>query len=278
MTARKSLLILVPFLLLARLARAEEGAARREQIRAARKACLSGDYTQGVAILSELFVDTEDPTFVYNQGRCFQQNQHYSEAISRFQEYLRIGKQLTTPARSEAEQQIAECERLLAKQSGQAAPAATQATSTSTAPGLPLAHEAASSDIAAQSGPTRPPVLQETNQPPEGAPGSYLRVASVVTAAVGVAALITGLALNLKANSMASDFGKLDGYTDTKASQRQTWETLSWAGYGVGGAGLAAATILYYLGSRSGAASATSLAILPAFAPGQASATVKGSF
>jgi hypothetical protein len=32
-------------------------------------ACLSGDYTKGVAILSELFVDTKDPTYLFNQGR-----------------------------------------------------------------------------------------------------------------------------------------------------------------------------------------------------------------
>ena len=46
-------------------------------------ACLSGDYTKGVAILSELFVDTKDPTYLFNQGRCFEQNRRYDDAIAR---------------------------------------------------------------------------------------------------------------------------------------------------------------------------------------------------
>jgi len=57
--------------------------------RAARKACLSGNVQKGVEILSEIFVETEDPTLIYNQGRCFEQNGRHKEAINRFREYLR---------------------------------------------------------------------------------------------------------------------------------------------------------------------------------------------
>jgi hypothetical protein len=37
---------------------------------AARLACLNGDYGEGVAILSKLFVEHKDPTYIFNQGRC----------------------------------------------------------------------------------------------------------------------------------------------------------------------------------------------------------------
>ena len=122
MNSRKALLLLVPFILTSRFAQA--GATDREaQARTARKACLTGDYTKGVAILTELFVDTEDPTYIYNQGRCFEQNLRYTDAIGRFQEYLRLGKKLTKSAKADAEQHIAECERLQAKQSSQTATA-----------------------------------------------------------------------------------------------------------------------------------------------------------
>jgi tetratricopeptide (TPR) repeat protein len=65
--------------------------------RTARTACLAGDYAKGVAILSELFVETQDAGFIYNQGRCFEQNHRYDDAISRFQEYLRVNTLTLTP-------------------------------------------------------------------------------------------------------------------------------------------------------------------------------------
>jgi hypothetical protein len=260
------------------------GAERVEQVRTARTACLSGDYARGVAILSELFVDTEDPTFIYNQGRCFQQNQRYGEAIGRFQEYLRIGRELTKRARDDAEQQIADCEHLLAKQNGQPAAAATQASAASTTPAVPVASASTSSNVASEPGaasapgPTQLPGVRETSEPPVGATASHLRVAGVVSASVGGAALITGMVLNLKANSIASDMGKPNGYTDDKASQRQTMERLSWAGYGVGAASVLAGAILYYLGGRSDGANSTAVAITSSFTPGQTSVVVKGCF
>ena len=52
--------------------------------RAAKKACLSGDYAKGVAILAELYVDTNDPNFLFNQGRCYEQNIKFAEASERF--------------------------------------------------------------------------------------------------------------------------------------------------------------------------------------------------
>ena len=67
-------------------------ASRQAQELTARTSCLSGDYAKGVAILSELFVDTKDATYIFNQGRCFEQNSRYQDAIARFQEYLRAGK------------------------------------------------------------------------------------------------------------------------------------------------------------------------------------------
>jgi hypothetical protein len=61
-------------------------ASRQAQERAARKACLSGDFAKGVDILSELFVETKNTTWIFNQGRCFQQNRRYEDAIARFHE------------------------------------------------------------------------------------------------------------------------------------------------------------------------------------------------
>lgn len=75
-------------------------------------ACLSGEYERGITILTKLFVKTKDPTYLYNQGRCYEQNRRYDDAIGRFQEYLRAGKRLTKAERADAQAHIADCRAL----------------------------------------------------------------------------------------------------------------------------------------------------------------------
>ena len=81
----------------------------------ARKACLSGDYAKGVSILAELFVNTEDATYLYNQGRCYEQNVRYTEAAERFREFLRKAKKIGPSIKADAEKHIAECEAAAAR-------------------------------------------------------------------------------------------------------------------------------------------------------------------
>jgi hypothetical protein len=96
---------------------------------------------------------------------------------------------------------------------------------------------------------------------------------------VGGAALVAGIVFNLKANSLASDLKKTDGYTSGKESDRKTYQALGWAGYGVGAACVATGAVLYVLGLRSsGSGNGSTVAFVPAFAPGQAGAVVKGAF
>jgi hypothetical protein len=85
---------LVSTLLLLLAASTSAAASLESKERLARTACLAGDYTKGVAILAEPFVGTMNPTYVFNQGRCFQQNGRNAQAIDRFREYLRIGTKL----------------------------------------------------------------------------------------------------------------------------------------------------------------------------------------
>jgi Flp pilus assembly protein TadD len=57
--------------------------------RKARVECAAGNFTEGVRLLAELWVETEDATHLYNQGRCYGQSGQNDLAISRFREYLR---------------------------------------------------------------------------------------------------------------------------------------------------------------------------------------------
>ena len=145
------------------------------------------------------------------------------------------------------------------------APAAVPAPAVAPQPAAPTA-----------GGEAAPPIVQQTNPQPASESGAGLRTAGIITAAFGGAAVITGIILNLKVNSMASDMQKTNGYTDSKDSDRKTYETLGWVGYGVGAACVATGAILYYLGIR--ASGTASVALVPAFAPGQAGAFVKGVF
>jgi len=268
MDRRRILLVLVPVLLFARVGFAESRDAKE---RTARTACLAGDYAQGVRLLSELFVATKNWTFIYNQGRCFEQNRRYDDAIARFQEYLRAGKNLSASEEADAQKHIADCKELLASERAEMARAEMAPIAPASPPPVAAAPVAPPAVLAT------PAALTPPNTPPSpGSAGSGLRTAGILTAAVGGAALAAGVILNYKSNSLATDLKKTDGYTPGKESDRKTYETLGWVGYGVGAACVATGAILYILGSRS--ASETSVSLVPTLAPDHAGAFVKGAF
>src|ERR1035437_1678316 len=84
--------------------------------RAAKKACLSGDYAKGVGLLAELYVDTNEPMFIFNQGRCFEQNGRYEDAVTRFREYQRKLVDAGRASDPEADRHVTECSAMLEKQ------------------------------------------------------------------------------------------------------------------------------------------------------------------
>jgi hypothetical protein len=262
------LLLLVTGLFATSPARA---ANREAKERMARTACLAGDYAKGVTILSELFVLTNDPTYIYNQARCFQQNSKFQEAISRFQEHLRVGKKLSAEDKAETQKQISDCQAQLAAQSGQTV---TAAPAVQAAP--PVAPPTATQTPTVAPAPVIVEQAVPSNSSP--VPGSGLRTAGVITAVVGGVALVAGVILNVKVNSMASGFQNLNGYTDSKESERKSLETLGWVSYGVGAACVATGSVLYILGLQGRKQGSTLMAFVPAFGPGGAAAILKGAF
>jgi len=268
MRRRALLLIFVSALLAARFGHAESVDAKE---RRARTACLAGEYVEGVRLLSELFVSTMDATFIYNQGRCFEQSRRYEDAIGRFREYLRAGRKLTKTEKADARKHIDDCKELLASEKSeksQAVQASPAAAPPAHPPPVPVAPAAA---VISPATPATQP-----SQPTGSNGGSGLRTAGIVTASVGGAALVAGIILNLKADSLASDLKSTDGYSSSKESDRKSYETMGWIGYGLGAACVATGAVLYVLGWRS--VGATTVAFVPAVGPGQAAAVVKGAF
>jgi hypothetical protein len=98
-----------------------------------------------------------------------------------------------------------------------------------------------------------------------------LRVGGLVLGLAGTAALIAGVALNLKYNSTTSSLeGNYDESTD---SSHRTYKLLSQIGYVAGAAGVAAGAVTYYLGWR-----ASRMAILPVAVAGGEGVVLTGAF
>jgi tetratricopeptide (TPR) repeat protein len=239
--------------------------------KAARKACLIGDYEKGVSILSDLFIESKDPTYIFNQARCFEQNRRYEEAIARFQEYLRAAPRLRAADKDLTEKHIADCQHILDKQQARTSPPAP-------AP-LPEPVPTPAPPALAVPTPTATVVEPAEHVQPVVKPGAGagLRTAGIVSASVGAAALIAGVVLNLKVNSMARDLERLGEYSDGKESDRKTYETLGWIGYATGAACLTTGAILYYLGARS-RRSASTVALVPILAPDRSGVALGGRF
>jgi len=263
----------VAFLLIALAAApafaASKQASKQAQERNARKACLGGDYNRGVNILADLFVSTKDPTYIFNQGRCFEQNHRYEDAISRFEEYLRVpDANLSTEDRASAEKHIADCKEKLPEQPAKFAPQVfVPPTSVATPEPKPNPE------------PSTPVVVEPERQPAPVGSGAGLRIGGIVTASVGVAAVAAGVVFNLMSNSLINDMETNAGsYTKSKDTNSKNYKTFAWVGYGVGAACIVTGAILYGVGYRPSESSSTSVAILPAFGPGQAGALLTGGF
>lgn len=258
----------VAFLLISLATAPAFAASKQAQERTARKACLGGDYDRGVNILADLFVTTKDPTYIFNQGRCFEQNHRYEDAISRFEEYLRVpDAKLDAADRASAEKHIADCKEKLPEQPAKFAPQVF-------VPPAPVA----TPEPKPTSEPTTPVVVEPARQPAPVSSGAGLRIGGIVTASVGVAAVAAGVVLNLKSNSLINEMETVGGYSKTKDSNSKTYKTFAWVGYGVGAACIVTGAILYGVGLRGGESSSTNVAILPAIGPGQAGALLTGEF
>lgn len=105
--AGMAMVLLCPFPVLA-----QQGGSLEFQ---AHKACLSGQTDKGIAILAELYATKRKANYIYNQARCYQQNDRPAEAISRFREYLRVAGKISAKEGDEVEKQIAECQAMLSE-------------------------------------------------------------------------------------------------------------------------------------------------------------------
>jgi hypothetical protein len=228
---------------------------------AAKKACAEGDFRKGVSILADLYVQTDETTFIYNQGRCYEQNHQWAAAIDRFREYLRKTRGAGPDVTAETEKHIAECKGLLDEEQArnQLPPSPSPPTPMPAPPVLadpPTAHQQTSASI------TNPPA-------PVVESGSSLRTTGIVVGSIGLATLAAAIALNVQANHLAHDGDE---------SGQKSYQSGSLACYGVGGAAVVAGVVLYFVGHKSVDARPTGVALLPTWTSAGPAIAITGDF
>jgi hypothetical protein len=245
----------------ARVARAADRDAREQE---AKRACLASHVDQGIEILADLYAETNDPTYIYNQARCFEQNGRAQDALNRFREYLRKTPNGATDERAQVQAQIAELEEQLHQGGGAAAPTPGPVPPPSSAPATPTGQ---AQGVAADG---------------DGVRARRLRVAGIVTASIGAAAIGGAAFMGWRAQSLSDEVtndAKKGVFSRSKDDEGRRAETLQWIGYGIGGAALVGGALLYYVGtSRRGEDGPSAVALLPALGPGTAGASVRLRF
>ncbi len=218
----------------------------KSQARTAKKACLSGDYVKGVSILADLYVDTGDPNYLFNQARCYEQNLRYVEATERFKEYLRKAPRLGEAERADVEKHIADCEAVTAK----AAKAEAEAKA------------AAAPPVVVAPAPVKPvddkPALEvkesrtEVTSAPE--PRSWKSTAKWIAAGTAVGLAAFGAVehyLYYKKNQEFNDATCYPGQCQDKVDAADKAQILSIVGYSAAGAAAVAALVFWLTDSPS---------------------------
>ena len=90
-TMKIALAVFVSCLLVGPWAQAQE-AVVDPRVDEALTACMAGELQKGIRLLAELYTASEDPIWIFNQGRCYHQNAQLTQALSRFKEFLRKSK------------------------------------------------------------------------------------------------------------------------------------------------------------------------------------------
>jgi tetratricopeptide (TPR) repeat protein len=217
--------------------------AREDQARAA---CSSGRLQEGASILTELFAQTDEGTYLFNLGRCYQQNGRREEALMRFRAYLR--RPDGDPA---------------------AVAAAKQYITQLEAPPLPAA---VVKDL-----PKEPP-----REPPRQA--RRLRLAGLVAGGIGVGAIGAATFFAVRTHRLQEQQddavragNSAPGFFEDLNDRGDRAERLQWVFLGVGAAAASAGAVLYYLGRREQSGYEASLLVTP-LAGGGGGAMVYGVF
>jgi hypothetical protein len=229
-----SLFLIACLVIVPRIVQAQESR-KDARVAIAKTACASGDVQQGIRLLAELYTSTNNPIWIFNQGRCYQQNDLLPQALTRFKEFLRKNKDGPEDDSREAQNYITEIEAELHNR--EAKSTSPEATSAGSAAGTAVVATAPS---------------DQGVSPEEG---RGFRYAGIGCFALGGASLVAGVVFTVLTKKASGDvesqtksqtvpYSAVSG----KFSDMDTYKTLQWVGYSVGSAAVIAGGVLYYFG------------------------------
>jgi hypothetical protein len=219
----------------------------------AKKACLANRPDRGIELLAELYAETNDATYIYNQGRCYQQNGRSADAVIRFREYLRKATGIAAGEKAEVERSIAELEDQQRK--AQAA-AAAQSAAVITAPA---------------------PARDDHDAQRE----RRLRIGGIVSAAIGAAAIAGGAYMGYRAKQLSDEVSadaRKGMFSQSKYDDGERAETLQWVAYGVGVVAIVSGAALYVFGIDRGGDTGATVTAMPVVGPGGGGASLRITF
>jgi hypothetical protein len=260
----------------------------------ARKACLTKQLDKGIELLVDLYLETKDPTFIYNQGRCFEQNTRYRDAIGSFEEYLRVVSSISESEKAGVEEHIAACKSKIepmrdplspdnpALDSAPASlgPVASTRGQAAFGPSIPENQASTSNALVSTANESE---IASTLNPPLASGSRGLRIAALATSAVGVAFVGTGVYFSTKVVSLSNKLTDSDSPSAADYKAGKDAHTMQWIGYGLGAAALATGGLLYFFGIQSSnlgieTSNSVTAAVTPVVLPGLAGISAQGSF
>jgi hypothetical protein len=226
--------------------------------REAKAACAAGQVDRGIALLAALFAETSDVSWVYNQGRCYQQNGRPEEAINRFREYLRRAAVSETEKRIEAQRFIEELEEELRRAPARSGivvgsahdeeppPPAGDPPQPSPAPAGRAGVDDGAPSVRAPSGDDRPVARRG------------LMVGGAALVGVGVLGLAGGIFSSLRVKALedetrgwsAAEWKRRAATQENTAGRYERWQ---WVGYGVAALALAGGGACLFVATRDAA-------------------------
>ena len=251
-----------------------------------------------------------DPSFLYNLAQAYRRKGDTKRALDLYRNYL--AKVPKTPQRAEIEERIKSLQKQIEEGASAkpapsalaptvpppvpppgpaAVPAPAEAPTTSppqASPALPSGAEPAPT--------TASPPAEQTSQATtattsaasptvadaiatEPAPrGRGLRIAGIVSGAVGVASIATGVAFGLKARSLSNQVAGATTFNPSDDSAGLRDAKLQWVFYGVGAVVGAVGGVLYYLGVRAARTTPSGVSLGPVLGPGTAGVSAMGVF
>lgn len=87
----------------------------------AMSACLGNNLDKGIGILAQLYAETQDAIWVFNQARCYQQNNKLEDARTRFLEFRRKNRNKDKARDARAQEYLAEIDKELERRERNAA-------------------------------------------------------------------------------------------------------------------------------------------------------------